>query len=67
MAGLGDLVQRATPSGRDVGYQPRQDKPIPDIASAHKGRAMTDSEFQEFPGTPPMGRQVSVGIGVDWQ
>jgi vitamin B12 transporter len=27
---------------------------------------LTDSEFQEFPGTPPMGRQVSLGIGVDW-
>lgn len=27
---------------------------------------LTDSDFQEFPGTPPMGRQLSVGIGVDW-
>ena len=27
---------------------------------------LSDSDFEEFPGTPPMGRQVSVGIGVDW-
>jgi hypothetical protein len=27
---------------------------------------LTDSEFQEFPGTPPMGRQVSVGLTADW-
>jgi vitamin B12 transporter len=27
---------------------------------------LTDSDFQEFPGTPPMGRQVSFGIGLDW-
>jgi vitamin B12 transporter len=27
---------------------------------------LTDSDFQEFPGTPPMGRQVSAGLGVDW-
>jgi hypothetical protein len=50
MAGLdaSDLLSggRSVVSGRDAGYQPRQDKPVPDIASAHKGRAMTDSEFQ---------------------
>ena len=46
MVDPGDLVGRAIPSGRDVGYEPRRDKPLPDIASAHKGRAMTDSEFQ---------------------
>jgi vitamin B12 transporter len=27
---------------------------------------LTDSDFQEFPGTPPMGRQVSLGLGLDW-
>lgn len=27
---------------------------------------LTDSEFEEFPGTPPMGRQISLGIAVDW-
>lgn len=27
---------------------------------------ISDSDFQEFPGTPPMGRQVSVGIGLEW-
>ncbi len=27
---------------------------------------LTDSSFEEFPGTPPMGRQVSLGIAVDW-
>lgn len=27
---------------------------------------ITDSDFQEFPGTPPMGRQVSLGIGLEW-
>jgi len=27
---------------------------------------LTDSDFEEFPGTPPMGRQVSLGIAVDW-
>ena len=27
---------------------------------------LTDSDFQEFPGTPPMGRQISMGIGIDW-
>ena len=25
-----------------------------------------DSDFQEFPGTPPMGRQFSVGAALDW-
>lgn len=25
-----------------------------------------DSDFQEFPGTPPMGRQVSLVFGLDW-
>jgi len=27
---------------------------------------LTDSDFQEFPGTPAMGRQISLGLGVDW-
>lgn len=27
---------------------------------------VTDSDFQEFPGTPPIGRQVSLGLGLDW-
>jgi len=27
---------------------------------------LTDSEFQEFPGTPAYGRQVSMGISLDW-
>ena len=27
---------------------------------------LTDSDFEEFPGTPPMGRQVSLGLGIDW-
>jgi len=27
---------------------------------------LTDSEFQEFPGTPAVGRQISVTIGVGW-
>jgi len=27
---------------------------------------LADSDFQEFPGTPPMGRQVSLGVGIDW-
>ena len=25
-----------------------------------------DSDFQEFPGTPPMGRQISLGAAIDW-
>ncbi|NNK33535.1 MAG: TonB-dependent receptor, partial [Xanthomonadales bacterium] len=27
---------------------------------------LTDSDFQEFPGTPPMGRQVSLALGLAW-
>lgn len=27
---------------------------------------LTDSEFQDFPGTPPMGRQVSLGLMANW-
>ena len=27
---------------------------------------LTDSDFQEFPGTPPMGRQVSLGLALNW-
>jgi vitamin B12 transporter len=27
---------------------------------------LTDNEFQEFPGTPAYGRQVSLGLGLDW-
>ena len=27
---------------------------------------LTDSDFEEFPGTPPMGRQLSLGIGMHW-
>lgn len=27
---------------------------------------LTDSDFEEFPGTPPMGRQVSLGFATDW-
>jgi len=27
---------------------------------------LTDSNFEEFPGTPPMGRQLSLGIGTHW-
>jgi len=27
---------------------------------------LTDSNFQEFPGTPPMGRQISLGLAVNW-
>jgi hypothetical protein len=27
---------------------------------------LTDSEFQEFPGTPAVGRQISVTIGMGW-
>jgi len=27
---------------------------------------LTDSDFQEFPGTPAMGRQISMGLGLDW-
>jgi hypothetical protein len=30
------------------------------------GDNLTDNDFQEFPGTPPMGRQVSFGMGLDW-
>lgn len=30
------------------------------------GDNLTDSDFQEFPGTPPMGRQISFGAGLDW-
>lgn len=30
------------------------------------GDNLTDDDFQEFPGTPPMGRQISPGIGLDW-
>jgi vitamin B12 transporter len=26
----------------------------------------TDSDFEEFPGTPAVGRQISLGLGVDW-
>ena len=26
----------------------------------------TDSDFQEFPGTPALGRQISLGLGLDW-
>lgn len=27
---------------------------------------LTDSDFEEFPGTPPMGRQLSLGVGTHW-
>ncbi len=27
---------------------------------------LTDNDFQEFPGTPAVGRQLSLGFGVDW-
>ena len=27
---------------------------------------LTDSDFEEFPGTPAIGRQVSLGLGWDW-
>jgi hypothetical protein len=27
---------------------------------------LTDSDFQEFPGTPPTGRQLSVGLALGW-
>jgi hypothetical protein len=27
---------------------------------------LTGSDFEEFPGTPAMGRQVSLGVGMDW-
>ncbi len=27
---------------------------------------LTDNEFQEFPGTPAYGRQISLGLGLDW-
>ncbi|MBT8058275.1 MAG: TonB-dependent receptor, partial [Gammaproteobacteria bacterium] len=27
---------------------------------------LTDSDFQEFPGTPPMGRQISLALGLAW-
>jgi hypothetical protein len=27
---------------------------------------LTDSDFQEFPGTPPPGRQISLGLGLGW-
>ncbi len=27
---------------------------------------LTDSDFQEFPGTPAVGRQISLGLGLDW-
>ena len=27
---------------------------------------LADSDFQEFPGTPPMGRQFSLGVILDW-
>jgi hypothetical protein len=30
------------------------------------GDNLTDNDFQEFPGTPPMGRQISFGMGLDW-
>ncbi len=30
------------------------------------GDNLTDNDFQEFPGTPPMGRQISLGMGLDW-
>ena len=26
----------------------------------------TDSDFEEFPGTPAVGRQISLGLGVGW-
>ena len=30
------------------------------------GDNLTDNDFQEFPRTPPMGRQISFGMGLDW-
>mgnify|MGYP001825339094 CR=1 FL=1 len=27
---------------------------------------LADSDFQEFPGTPPVGRQLSLGLAYDW-
>jgi len=30
------------------------------------GDNLTDSSFQEFPGTPAYGRQLSLALGVDW-
>ena len=40
--------------------------PDPGIRLSVVADNLTDSDFQEFPGTPPMGRQISMGIGIDW-
>jgi len=41
-------------------------RPDPRIWISLVADNLTDNDFQEFPGTPPMGRLLSLGLGVDW-
>jgi hypothetical protein len=40
--------------------------PLPRMYLRFAADNLANSEFQEFPGTPPMGRQVSLGLGLEW-
>lgn len=40
--------------------------PLPQMYLRLAADNLANSEFQEFPGTPPMGRQVSLGLGLEW-
>ncbi len=54
---------RAFMASLSVGWQPESFQRMSVKLIADN---LTDSDFQEFPGTPPMGRQISLGLGVDW-
>jgi len=41
-------------------------KSSPGVRISLIGDNLTNNDFQEFPGTPPMGRQVSLALGLDW-
>jgi len=44
-------------------WQPRS---LPALRFSAIGDNLTDSDFQEFPGTPPMGRTLSLAARLDW-
>ncbi|MEE4219412.1 MAG: TonB-dependent receptor [Xanthomonadales bacterium] len=54
---------RAYMASLSVGWQPQS---FQDFSLMLIADNLTDSDFQEFPGTPPMGRQVSLGLGLNW-
>ncbi|NNL04829.1 MAG: hypothetical protein HKO85_06040 [Xanthomonadales bacterium] len=46
-----------------LGWQPA---PYPGLRIQLIADNLSDSGFQEFPGTPPMGRQLSLAVALDW-